>query len=131
MVSTHSYVRGLLLSNISDLWSYQLYGQFLDGPTADHLSDIDCFQFSINYWELISRSTTCARPGAAGGPSSAPRARASTSGRWCATTSGAWSAPRQESSSTRTSSSTRSRSGPPARPGRVSWARYSSLQIYL
>ena len=40
MVNNHSYARGPLLSNLSNLWSYQLIGQLLSGPIADHISDI-------------------------------------------------------------------------------------------
>ena len=34
--------QGPLLSNILDVWSYRLYGQFLAGRIADHMSGIYC-----------------------------------------------------------------------------------------
>ena len=48
MVNTHSYVRGSSLTNISDIWSYRLYGQFFTGPNVDHISDIYCIK-SVYY----------------------------------------------------------------------------------
>ena len=35
-----------LVSTLSDLWFYRLYGQFFNGPSADHISDICCIDNS-------------------------------------------------------------------------------------
>ena len=64
MVSTHSYVRGSLLTNILDIWSYRLYGQFFTGPNVDHIYPISTVSvLEMGTGKTVQGDTSgCAKP---------------------------------------------------------------------